>query len=259
MRTALITGAARGIGLATSRLLAQQGCAVVLAGRDADALQAAVMLIKSEGGQASALVGDLADAPDGPFWRSLAEVADQLDVLVHNASQPAPYGPLESLSPHAMHAVIDTSVIAAMSLAQAVVPGMKQRKHGRLLMVGSVAAQVGAHGQVAYTVGKAALQGLVRSLALETARHGITCNLVEPGFIDTERTRSVVDEGMWSALAARAAIGRAGRPQEVAAVIAFLASDAASYVTGACIPVSGGIELGLAPRASNITTSKAPS
>ena len=246
--TALVTGAGRGIGRATALRLARQGMNVVVAGRHEGHLQAVAGEIEALGMLGHPLIGDMRDES---FWTALSAVPRQIgagiDVLVHNASQPAPYTELEEVCLDDLRATLDTVLLSGLRLSRALLPHMKASGHGRIVLVGSVAWRLGAHGQVAYGAAKSGLQGLVRSLALEASRFGITCNLVEPGFIDTERTREAVAEPVRQALSARAAIGRAGTPEEVAAVIAFLASPLASYVTGACIPVSGGIELGLMP------------
>lgn len=242
-RRALVTGAGRGIGLAVSLALARQGWHVTLTGRDEVRLRHAAEQVRALGGQAAdVLAGDLND--EG-FWRHLEASGLVVQALVHNASQPAPYGRLEALSPSAWQGTLDSVLGAGLRLANWCVPGMKAAGHGRIVFVGSAVSDLGAHGQVAYAAAKSGLRGLVRSLALEVGRHGVTCNLVEPGFIDTERTREAVATPIRAALAARSAVGRAGTPEEVAAVIAFLASPEASYLTGACLPVSGGIELGL--------------
>ena len=247
-RKALVTGAGRGIGLAVSLALARQGWHVVLAGRDEGRLRMAAEQVRAQGGQADVLPGDLNDES---FWNHLQTSGLVVQALVHNASQPTPFGRLEGLSPSAWQGTLDSVLGAGLRLANWCVPGMKAAGHGRIVFVGSAVADLGSHGQVAYAAAKSGLRGLVRSLALEVGRHGVTCNLVEPGFIDTERTREAVAKPIRTALATRSAVGRAGTPEEVAAVIAFLASPEASYVTGACLPVSGGIELGLGALVNN--------
>lgn len=245
-RTALVTGAGRGIGRATALALSRQGLLVILTGRDELRLRGVAAEVTAQGGQADVLAGDMTEEA---FWHRLGSLDRPVDVLVHNASQSAVYGLLEDVPFEQMRAVLDSVLMSGLRLSRQVLPQMKARGHGRIVFVGSLAWHLGAHGQAAYTAAKAGLQGLVRSLALEASRSGVTCNLVEPGFIDTPRTREAVSEPMWQALSARAAVGRAGTPEEVAAVIAFLASPDASYVTGATIPVSGGIELGMVHRA----------
>jgi len=185
-RIALVTGAGRGIGRATALQLARAGCDLIVTGRDAGRLQALVAELRATGAQAQTVLGDLHDEA---FWTALAEAAPHVDVLVHNAAQPAPYGLLQDVSLQALQQSLDSVLLAGLRLARMVVPHMKAQGWGRIVYVGSVAWQVGAHGQVGYAAAKSGLQGLVRSLAVEAGRGGITCNLVEPGFIDTERTR----------------------------------------------------------------------
>lgn len=241
-QVALITGAGQGIGLACARMLSGQGWHVVLCGRQMVPLHAAVQHIQDNGGTAQCVVGDLSDAA---FWAQLDGLPDKPQLVVHNACQPARFGVLETVPMDDIRGVVDSVLIAGMQLAQWALPAMKLAGFGRLIYMGSAAAQSGAHGQVAYAAAKAGLQGLVRSLAVETGRHGITCNLVEPGFIDTERTRAAVTDGVRDALAARMAVGHIGTPEDVAGVVAFLASPTAAYLTGATVPVNGGFGLGL--------------
>jgi NAD(P)-dependent dehydrogenase (short-subunit alcohol dehydrogenase family) len=216
---------------------------VVVCGRQMDPLLAAVECIQNDGGTAQCVAGDLSATA---FWTQLDNLPDKPQLVVHNACQPARFGLLEVVPTDDIRGVIDSVLMAGMKLAQWALPAMKLAGFGRLIYMGSAAAQSGAHGQVAYAAAKAGLQGLVRSLAVETGRHGITCNLVEPGFIDTERTRAAVSEGVRDALTARMAVGHIGTPEDVAGVVAFLASPAGAYLTGVTVPVDGGFGLGLA-------------
>jgi 3-oxoacyl-[acyl-carrier protein] reductase len=132
-----------------------------------------------------------------------------------------------------------------MRITAHLLPGMKVRGFGRIVFVGSIAASLGAVHQVPYTTAKSALHGLVKSLALECASFGVTCNLVEPGLVLTDRVLARLPEERRKELLGDTPMGRAGTPEEIAAVVAFLASPRASYVTGACVPVTGGLGLGL--------------
>ena len=243
-RTALITGAGRGIGRACALELARMGADVVLTGRTAVHLEAAASAVRAVGVRASVLVADLREPH---FPDRLADVAP-IDVLVHNAAAFAPYAPVEQLPAADIERVLDTILRAPIALTQRVVGGMKERGFGRVVAIGTIAAEAGASGQTAYSAAKAGLTGFIRSVAAESARHGVTCNLVQPGLIDTERVRERIEPEWQRRILAGVAMGRAGTAEEVASVVGFLCSPRAAYVTGASIPVSGGFGVGLYAR-----------
>ena len=240
---ALITGAGGGIGRAIAVELAGRGAGTILVGRSADALEATRAAVEAAGDAAEVLAGDVT----GEDWLARLE-GRPVDVLVNNAAAFAPYGVLEHVPDEAIDRVLATIARAAIRSTRRFLPGMKQRGFGRVIQIGSVAAHFGAQGQVAYAAAKSSLVGLTRSVSAEGARHGVTANLVEPGLIDTERVAATIEPEWQRLLLMNTAMGRMGRPEEVACVVGFLASPCAGYVTGATIPVSGGFGLGLYPR-----------
>ena len=143
--------------------------------------------------------------------------------------------------------VFEVGTLAALRLAQHLMGGMKARGFGRIVNVGSVAASLGAGGQVAYATAKAALTGMTRTLAVEGGRSGVTVNQIELGLVETERVTAEIAPAIRERLVGNTAVGRPGTPEEVARVIAFLSSEESAYITGAVIPVSGGLGLALYP------------
>jgi NAD(P)-dependent dehydrogenase (short-subunit alcohol dehydrogenase family) len=245
-RTAVVTGGGRGIGRAIAVALAEAGARVIILGRDQQRLDEACLAFTAHRGSGTmeALPGDLtieATVDD------LLTRASRIDVLVHNAAAYATYTLLERSNWDDLVPVWNTIVMASLRLTRRVLPLMKTQRFGRILFVGSVAASVGAAGQVAYATAKSSLVGLTRSLACETAGSGITCNLLELGLVDTERFRTAVPPERRRQLLTRVPVGRLATPKEIARVATFLTSDDAGYLTGATIPVTGGLGLGLFP------------
>lgn len=241
-RSALVTGGGAGIGRAISAELAALGANVIVCGRRRALVDETVRDLRSKGGRAVALVADITHAS---FTTELDALAPELDVIVHNATAFPSYGDLERIPVAEIERVHEVDVLAPIRITAHVLPRMRAKRFGRILFIGSIAATMGAARQAPYSSAKSALHGFVRSLALETAAHGITCNLIEPGLVLTERVLLEVPAEKRASLIARTPIGRPGTPEEIAAVVAFLASSRASYVTGAIVPVTGGLGLGL--------------
>lgn len=231
-RTALITGASSTIGTAIALRLSAQGGQLVLVGRDGHKLEAIAQRLP----RCTLCVGDLAD-------RDLPARLPAAEVLVHAATAHPAFRRVDDTTDGDLDEAADLSSGALLRLARHALPHMRAAGWGRIVAIGSLAATIGGPGQAAYAAAKAGLLGMVRSIASEVGRDGITCNLVELGLIDTERVRGAVSASVRERLAKRTALGRLGTADEVAAVVAFLVSDPATYVTGIRLEVSGGARL----------------
>jgi 3-oxoacyl-[acyl-carrier protein] reductase len=243
-RIALVTGGSRGIGAATALALARDGHRVAITYTSdctgADSVRAA---IDAAGGQAYAVRADVTDvAAVGDAFRAVEEQWGPVEVLVSNAGITKD-GLLLRMSDEQWSSVVSTNLDGAFNVVRRVLAGMVRARFGRIVTVSSVAGSSGSAGQANYAAAKAGLVGFTRSIAREVASRGITANVVEPGPIATTMTAALPDERQ-AELAAQVPLGRFGTTDEVAAVIAFLCSDAAAYVTGAVVPVDGGLGMG---------------
>lgn len=244
-RVALVTGAARGIGAATATRLAAEGAAVALADLDEAQVRATAHHIDASGERVLAIGCNVAESTQVQrLVDSTLERFGRLDILVNNAGITRD-NLLFKMSEDEWDAVIGVHLRGAFLCARAAQKAMVEQKYGRIISLSSVSA-LGNRGQVNYSAAKAGIQGLTRTLAVELGPFGITANAVAPGFIDTDMTRATAQrlgltpEQAQAAAAARIPLRRVGQPSEVASVIAFLASDDASYVSGQIIYVNGG-------------------
>jgi 3-oxoacyl-[acyl-carrier protein] reductase len=234
---ALVTGGARGIGAAAARALADDGWAVAILHRtSASDAEATVRAITDAGGRAVAVTADITD-PAG-CDRAFAEAEEQFGpvlCLVNNAGMRAD-GLAMSMADEDWDAVIDTNLTAGFRLTRRALRTMVRSRFGRIVNIASVVGPRANAGQANYAASKAGLIGLTRTVAAEVARKNVTVNAVAPGFIETDMTADVPDAVKQSVPARRA-----GTPDEVAACVRFLASDAAGYVTGTTLYVDGGL------------------
>jgi len=237
-RNALVTGSSRGIGAAIARRLARDGFRVWIHYRESgEAAEALLKEIQGVGGDGRLLAFDVASAE--AIERVLVPaVASEgpLDVLVNNAGI-ARDGLAARMGDANWDGVLEADLSGPFRITRAVLPGMLKARRGRIVNIASVVGLTGNPGQANYSAAKAGLVGLTRTLALEYAKRNILVNAVAPGFIETDMTTRLPKEKILEQIP----LGRAGTPEDVAGVVGFLCSDAAAYVTGQVIAVSGGM------------------
>jgi len=238
-RVALVTGASRGIGRAIAIKLAAAGATVVVAARGENA-QATAQAIGEAGGHAEAIALDVTDqAAIEAAVSGLIARHGRIDVLVNNAGVTRDTLLLR-MKREDWDTVIQTNLTAVFACSQAVLKPMVKQRAGRIVNITSVVGQSGNAGQANYAASKAGIIGFTKALALEVASRNITVNAVAPGLIDTDMTRAIAG-GAHEEWAAKIPLKRLGTPEDVAAAVAFLASDEAAYITGHVLAVNGGM------------------
>lgn len=247
-KTIIVTGGGGGIGNATCERLAQEGAQVAVLDRDLAAAQATAQRITAAGGKALAVAADITRRSEVDAAVQAVHTAfGPVDVLVNNAGWDV-FKPFAQTDPDEWERLIAINLVGALHMHHSVLPDMVARRGGRIVNVASDAARVGSSGEAVYAACKGGLVAFSKTLAREHARHGITVNVVCPGPTDTALLAGVTEaapnpEKLREAFTKAIPLGRLGQPQDLAAAIAFFASDDADFITGQVLSVSGGLTM----------------
>ncbi|MBI5603995.1 MAG: SDR family oxidoreductase [Deltaproteobacteria bacterium] len=242
-RVTLVTGAGQGIGRAIALLAAYEGGRVAVVDWNPETGQETLKLLEGAGGEGFFWAADVTQPS------AVSEVVDQvhkrwgrIDILINNAGFDRPAG-IFKIKTEDWDAVQGVHLRAAMLFISRVMPIMRDQKYGQVVNISSVYGKVGGKGEIAYAVAKAGLLGLTKSVAKEVGRYGIRVNAVLPGLTETPSIQAMMAEKFKAEILAQTPLGRMARPEEIARAVVFLASDEASFITGAGLEVSGGWEM----------------
>lgn len=237
-RVALVTGASRGLGAAMARGLAEAGAEVILNGRDPAALEAQAAALRADGLGCRTSAFDVRDAA---AMEAAVRGLGPVDILLHNAGNQY-RGPVETLTDEGWYGVLDTHLTALFRLSRLIVPGMKERRRGKVIAIGSLASDLGRGTITPYSAAKGGLKMFIRALAVELGPYNVQCNAIGPGWFDTEMNKPLLDNPEWLAtVRRRCPAGRYAQPEEIAGTAVFLASPASDFVSGQLVFVDGGV------------------
>lgn len=238
-RRAAVAAATDGLGLASARALAADGVRLAICGRDPDRLAGAVASLQAEGADVTGIQADLSD-PDGAFAfvEEAAVALGGLDILVTNAGGP-PAGGFDAMGIGAYRRAVELNLLSTVAMCQAAIPGLRAQRWGRIVAITSISVRQPKAGLILSNTARAGATGFLKTLALEVAAEGVTVNTVQPGSHVTDRLRDLYGGDLAQATR-HVPTGVLGRPEDFGAVVAFLCSDHARFITGASIPVDGG-------------------
>ena len=238
-KVAVVTGGGRGIGAAISRRLAREGAQVMVADMDATSAEKVAADIREEGLLAVSYQVDVSSGSQVREMVRRGEELGRLDILVNNAGILGPADTVQDLSLEDWSRILDINLTGTFLCCQAVLKGMVGRGYGRIVNMASVAGKEGNLNQAGYSASKAGVIGFTKTLGKEIAKTGVTANCIAPAMIESDLLKGM-SESQIDALLAKIPMGRAGKPEEVAALVSYLVSEEASFTTGQCHDISGG-------------------